>query len=112
MINRRNIGVCIVLTMLTCGIYGLYWFYRLTVETNIASGIEEVNPGTLILLCVATCGIYEIYWAYKMGRQIAIAQNNKGVYSDDKSILYMILRICGLGIVVYALLQSELNSFV
>ena len=25
MIERRNIAVCIVLTLVTCGIYGIYW---------------------------------------------------------------------------------------
>lgn len=30
MIKQRNIGICILLSIVTCGIYGLYWFVVLT----------------------------------------------------------------------------------
>ena len=34
MIERRNIAVCIVLTLVTCGIYGIYWIVCLTNDVN------------------------------------------------------------------------------
>ena len=33
-IRRRSIGLCILLSIVTCGIYGLYWFICLTDESN------------------------------------------------------------------------------
>ena len=41
MIERRNIAVCIVLTLVTCGIYGIYWIVCLTNDVNTVSG--DVN---------------------------------------------------------------------
>ena len=38
MIERRNIAVCIVLTLVTCGIYGIYWIVCLTNDVNTVSG--------------------------------------------------------------------------
>ena len=37
MIERRNIAVCIVLTLVTCGIYGIYWIVCLTNDVNTVS---------------------------------------------------------------------------
>lgn len=34
-IEQRNIGLCIVLSIVTCGIYGIYWFIKLTDEVNV-----------------------------------------------------------------------------
>lgn len=30
MIQQRNIAVCIILSIVTCGIYGIYWFIVLS----------------------------------------------------------------------------------
>ena len=37
--QQRNIAVAIILTIVTCGIYGIYWFVKLTDEMNYASGL-------------------------------------------------------------------------
>lgn len=34
MIKQRNIGICILLSIVTCGIYGLYWFVVLTASSS------------------------------------------------------------------------------
>lgn len=38
MIQQRNIAMCIILSIVTCGIYGLYWYACLTNDTNTAAG--------------------------------------------------------------------------
>ena len=65
MIERRNIAVCIVLTLVTCGIYGIYWIVCLTNDVNTVSGdVNGTSGGMVVLLTIVTCGIYGIYWAY------------------------------------------------
>ena len=34
MATKRNIALCIIFSLLTCGIYALYWFVKLTDELN------------------------------------------------------------------------------
>lgn len=34
MIQQRNIALCIVLSIVTCGLYGLYWYVCLTNDTS------------------------------------------------------------------------------
>lgn len=43
MIKQRNIGICILLSIVTCGIYGLYWFVVLTDDINQESGEDRCN---------------------------------------------------------------------
>jgi len=112
MIQQRNIAVCIILSLVTCGIYGIYWFFCLHDDTNKVS--NEPNPmssGVAFLLCLVTCGIYGIYWAYKQGEKLDRAAELNGRQKNDRAIIYLILSIFGLGIVAYAMMQDELNNY-
>lgn len=109
---QRNIGLSILFTFITFGIYGIYWFYKLTEETNSLSGDDTISPGLAILFSIITCGIYTLYWCYKMGQLIGVAREKHGYSKSDESILYLILSILGLDIVVYAIMQSHINDMV
>lgn len=111
MIERRNIAVCIVLTLVTCGIYGIYWIVCLTNDVNTVSGdVNGTSGGMVVLLTIVTCGIYGIYWAYKQGEKLDFTKNNRGIPSSNSGVLYLILHIFGFGIIAYALMQNELNK--
>lgn len=111
MIERRNIAVCIVLTLVTCGIYGIYWIVCLTNDVNTVSGdVNGTSGGMVVLLTIVTCGIYGIYWAYKQGEKLDFTKNNRGIPSSNSGVLYLILQIFGFGIIAYALMQNEPNK--
>lgn len=110
---KRNIALCIVLSIVTCGIYGIYWMIVLANETNVASGHAQdgTSGGIVFLLTLVTCGIYGIYWAYKQGEKINEAKAMRNMPTDSNAgVLYLILEIFGLGIIGYALMQNELNK--
>ncbi|MEG0829199.1 MAG: DUF4234 domain-containing protein [Anaerovoracaceae bacterium] len=109
---NRNIGLSIVFSVITCGIYSIYWFVVLTDELNIANEQKDQTSGIIcILLSVVTCGIYGIYWAYRIGEKTDLLKANQGIMTDHNSnILYMILQIFGLNIIVLALCQNEMNK--
>ena len=101
-IEYRNIAICILLSLVTCGIYGLYWQYRLTEDLNdLYPDDYTTSGGMAVVLTFVTCGIYGFYWAYKMGRKVSHGDSSG-------SILYVLLYLF-IGIVCYALLQSEVN---
>ena len=112
MINNRNIVLCVVLSIVTCGIYGIYWFVVLTNDAKTAAEDTKLASGGMaFFLTLITCGIYGIYWAYKIGELTKIAQEKRGMtVGTDMSIIYLILTIFGLGIVVYILAQNDLNK--
>ena len=34
----RSVGMCVVLSIITCGIYGIYWYYCLNEDINEVTG--------------------------------------------------------------------------
>ena len=38
MAEQRNVALCVILTIVTCGIYGIYWFICLVNDLNYAKG--------------------------------------------------------------------------
>lgn len=110
-IKNRNIAVAILLTIVTCGIYGIFWFISMTDESNSLSDQEYTSGGMAFLLTLVTCGIYGIYWNYKMGEKMFNIGKKYNKQISDNSVLYLILGLLGLGIVNYCLIQSDLNKF-
>lgn len=114
MIQRRSVAMCIVLSIITCGIYGIYWFIVLTDDANTVlpdnKGFNNTSGGVAFLLTLVTCGIYGLYWAYKQGEKIDEAKTSRGIMSSNSGLIYLILTILGFGIIAYALMQNELNS--
>ena len=110
MLRERNIATCVLLTIFTCGIYGIVWFIQLTDDVQFASGDREMSGLTAFLLSIITCQIYGFYWSYKMGKSLQVAKQNRDLPADDNSVLYLILHIFGFGLVNYCLMQNELNN--
>lgn len=108
-IEERNIVVYLLLTLVTCGIFGIYWLIVMLKDIATTSG-EDINPWMVILLTIITCGIYGIYYSYMMGKYMVKAGENYNVKIEDNSILYLILTIFGFGIVTYCLVQNDLNT--
>lgn len=109
MIRQRGIAAAIILTLVTCGIYGIVWMISMSNEISAFNG-EKVEGGMEFLLMLITCGIYGIYWYYKMGQKLVRAQQRAGRYVQDNSVLYLLLAIFGLSIVSLALMQSQENQ--
>ena len=109
MIQQRNIALCIVLSIVTCGLYGLYWYVCLTNDTNAAAGTEGPSGGVTLLLTIITSNIYSLYWGYKQGEKIDIIKQKHGQPSSNSNILYLILCFL-IPVVAWALMQNELNN--
>ena len=106
-IKNRSIPVCVILSIVTLGIYGIYWFVKLTNDSNaLAPNNTTTSGGKAFLLTIVTLGIYNIYWNYKLGCKV---DEMKG--SDSNSgVLYLVLGLFGLGIINSCLAQSEINK--
>lgn len=109
MVQKRNIALCIIFTLITCGFYGIYWYVCLANDINTVSGVQDTSGGIVLLLTFVTCGIYGLFWAYKCGEKIDIAKQKRGMAASNGGILYLLLYIFG-GIIAYALIQNEINN--
>ena len=108
-VQQRNIALCVILSLVTCGIYGLYWFVCMTDDTNTVANEEGTSGVMALVLTLVTCGLYGLYWAYKCGDKLDKAKADRGMAASNGGVLYLILYIFG-GIIAYALIQNELNK--
>lgn len=111
-IKKRDIVLCIILSIVTCGIYGIIWLIGIVDDLNVAAGTPEDTSGVVVfLLTLITCGIYGIYWAYTAGEKINSIHERSGQRREEYTgILYLVLNLFQLSIVTYCLIQSELNK--
>lgn len=107
MVERKSIALCIVLSLITCGLYSLYWMYCLAEDVNTITGRVDASGGMVLLLSIVTCGIYGLYWLYKCGDAMDRLRGGGGYLG----ILYLLLGLLGFGIISFALLQSNLNEY-
>ncbi len=106
-ITERSIPVALILSIVTCGLYGIYWMIKLNDEVNILSGEPNATSGGMVfLLSFITCGIYGIYWLYKMGERCDRIKNAEG----NSPIIYLILGLLGFSIISYCLIQDTINK--
>lgn len=96
-IKYRNIFLVYLFSILTFGIYALYWAVSTKNEMNRLGA--EIPTGWLLIIPIAN-----IYWAYKYCEGFA-----QKVKKDDNTILWFIVYVI-VGIVMPAIVQSELNK--
>ncbi|SFB39357.1 DUF4234 domain-containing protein [Clostridium frigidicarnis] len=106
--RKRNIFECIILSILTCGIYFLVWMVMLSNDLSRYDG-EPEEGGLELVYSIVTCGIYYIYWNYKMGKRL-YRLNGINNRASDNSVVYLILSIFGFGIISQSIMQSEIND--
>lgn len=104
-IKHRNIVTAVLLTLITCGIYGIYWVIMMakeavSVKDPSDSGILEI----VLMLFLPFLGFY------LSEKKLAEGCAAKGIAHSDNSVLYLILGLIGLGIINYCMMQNDLNK--
>lgn len=101
----RNIIMYVLLTLVTCGIYGYYFIYKLAEDVNeMCKEDGQKTPGlaAFILLSLVTCGFYAYYWYYQLGNRLQANAQNYGITvaeSGTTILLWCLVGylLCGLG---------------
>ena len=106
--EKRNIVICILLSIITCGIYDVYWMYLLVKNTR---SIQK-NTGSCIgeMLCLIFVPFYSLYWWYTRGEKVRQGFAEHDYNATGSGVVYLVLAIFGLNIVSMAIMQSDFNS--
>ena len=108
-IEKRSIPTAIVLSIITCGIYMIYWEYKI-LDSMYRATNQPSTAGMDVLLSIITCGIYGIYMLYQAGKMESQAMANYGLPEKNEAVLYVILGVFGLAVVSFCILQSNINN--
>lgn len=101
----RGLFSYIILSIVTCGIYGYYFLYKMASDVNIAcEGDGENTAGLLqfIVLSFVTCGIYSWIWYYKLGNRLAENAPRYGMTFQENGTTVLMwnlfgVMLCGIG---------------
>jgi hypothetical protein len=105
MIQRRSLLTLILLSIITCGIYGIIFWYNYSDDMNkVCNGDGKLTQNYIIviLLSIVTCGIYPFIWYYGIGNRLQENAPRYGLnFSENGTtvILWMIFGglLCGIG---------------
>lgn len=110
-ISKRDLVLNIILTIVTCGIWGIIWEVQIADDIKLLTGEEDLASGVvLVLLSLVTCGIYFIFWVYNAANKLELVKAGYGLPTESKGLVYVVLSIFGFSIVALALMQNDLNT--
>jgi len=110
MLQKRNIGLAILFSLITCGIYALYWMYQISADTRMLVGNSDSGgPGTDLLLDIVTCGIFGFFVVYQSAKRIHQAEQDREMRTSDDALMLTILYAFA-GIISFAIIQSKINA--
>ncbi len=101
----RSLISYIVLSILTCGIYGLIFVHELSADLNtMCEGDGKKTPGLgkLILFTILTCGIYSWFYYYNIGNRLAENAPRYGLHFSENGTTVLMWQVfgvllCGIG---------------
>ena len=103
----KDIFACIVFSVVSLGIYYLYWVYKIMRKIHILNG--EYPDSGLELLCYALVPFYDLYWFYTRTTRLAQGLGRRGFTCHDNGVLNIILTLLGFPIIGIAIMQDDLN---
>lgn len=111
--HALNIALYLILSLLTCFLFDIYWNYRQMEACNDLLGRDEFSFGLWLFLVVITFGLYHFYYQYQMGRAIVEIQDRMGrPTTDGLPIVSVLATFLGFGVVADCIHQLEINRIV
>lgn len=108
-VKERNIPAAVALSVLTFGIFFIYWIYQMIQSIMLAKGDKKGNSAGE-LLCFLFLPFYSLYWYYTRAKKIYAAQKERNIVSRNQCIFCIVFYIIGLQAISLMLLQKELNK--
>lgn len=100
---RRSIALSIFLSVITLGIYGLFWFY--SISNQVISKLDYAsidNPAVNLLFLIITGGLYVFWWNYKVSTYLSNIERGKNIEPDFWAPLFSLF----FGMILH---QSRIN---
>jgi len=97
----------LILGLVTCGIYPLYWLWVRAKEINAYLGREVINPMFIFPGCF--CFPLLFYVAYLLAEAVPEMQKKAGVEAKDEFLVHFLLLIIAMPVGMF-LIQQKLNE--
>jgi hypothetical protein len=103
----ENPTTVLILGLVTCGLYTIFWLWTRAKEMNAYLGKEAVNPMFVVPGCL--CFPVVIYGEFLYCKSLPEMQKKAGIEPKDEFVLHLVLMIL-LPYVGSYLIQQKLNE--
>ena len=122
--KQRSFVTVILFSLITCGIYWIYYCYVLTEDLNKIGSekVRDFNPSMnyllVFLLSLVTCGIFNYFWLYQQGNRMLDVSRSYGREFHESGTTYLLwclfgILLCGIGTLYgYSLLVRNMNTLI
>ena len=111
-VQRRSVLLYLLLSILTCGIFDIIWYYMVASDINklcLRRGRQPLaDPILVLVFSFLTCGIYSVYFFWKAGTTVYELSDRR---LTDNSVVLAILGWL-LQPAALAVLQNQINTVV
>lgn len=107
----RSIGKFILFSILTCGIYTIFFYTGIADDINRVASARDGKKTThyclmSFVLAPITCGIYGLYWWHTISERIGEEARARGVQTDFSATTFWLWQLvgavlCGIGPFIY-----------
>ena len=109
---KSSVALDLLLTLVTCGVYNLFWQARQFRALNAFLGVKRFRFWSWLFLTLLTCGGYHVYTEYVIGQSITQIQRSLGrAVSTNLPLVCLVVSILGLTPAADAIQQHEINAF-
>ncbi len=109
MFTKKSVATVIILTFVTCGIYGLFWYWNAIKELHSAGGESLGNLDPVVQFILLFVYVGGVFFAINANNNLNAVKRMRGIPETDNQVLYIILSlICP--IILVALVQDEMNK--
>ena len=106
---RRNVGSCIILTIMTGGIFGIIWLVKICKDLGRLHGDE--NPVGSEVLLYLFVPFYSVYWGYAKGKQMYEDSKKRGGNLTDRKYIYLFMNLIFMQLFTLGFIQTQLNMY-
>lgn len=109
MFKQKSVALVIILSIVTCGIYALVWYWGAINDLYKAGGKSIGNLEPVIQFVLLFFYVGEIFFGINAADNLNEIRAQKGLPAKDDKVLYVVFSlICP--IVTMALVQNEMNN--
>jgi len=111
-LKKQDPVIVLLLTIITCGIYGLYYYYIVGQAVNRELNREACNP-VFVWLGLITCGITLLIYLYQLDQALLDLGRKENIRWNSNFIMWIVLNyIFGIGsYIALWQIQSFINTW-
>lgn len=107
MLQQRSVATVIILSIITCGIYSLYWSYVTINALDEEGGASNMSPVLQFVLMFFYVGM--VLFGINANANINAIRERRGLPTRDNQVAWLLLGLF-IPIVLVGIVQNEINQ--